>query len=152
MLPLTIELDPVLSVLLTEVRSFLHAHGFEISDFGRNFYRIEAVPAWMEPGDSVGFVRDILGDVKEGKWSPDSPARNEEFARLAAAKACSVSRSTPPSTAVAKAVRLPSTVNEAEVVQLASELLSSAAPLTSPSGKATYVELSHSELSRRFQK
>ena len=136
LLPLTIELDPVLSVLLTEVRSFLHAHGFEISDFGRNFYRIEAVPAWMEPGDSVGFVRDILGDVKEGKWSPDSPARNEEFARLAAAKA----------------VRLPSTVNEAEVVQLASELLSSAAPLTSPSGKATYVELSHSELSRRFQK
>ena len=136
LLPLSIELDPVLSVLLVEVRSYLHVQGFEISDFGRNFFRIEAVPAWMEPGDAIGFVRDLLGEVREGRWSPDSPSRNEEFAKLAAARA----------------VRLPATVTETEVVQLATELLSSASPLTSPSGKATYVELSHSELSRRFQK
>jgi DNA mismatch repair protein MutL len=61
LLPLPLELDPVASALLIDRRGLLQAHGFEIAEFGRNFFRVEAVPGWMEPADAEPFLRDLLG-------------------------------------------------------------------------------------------
>ncbi|MFZ9630086.1 MAG: DNA mismatch repair protein MutL, partial [Ilumatobacteraceae bacterium] len=49
LLPVPVELDPVASSLLTDGRPFLLGWGFEVAEFGRNFLRIESVPAGMEP-------------------------------------------------------------------------------------------------------
>ena len=54
--------------------------------------------------------------------------------------------------ASAKAVRLPAVVSEPEMRALLAQLLATRAPLTSPAGKPTYIELHHGELARRFQK
>ena len=67
LLPVPVELDPVASSLLTDGRKFLLAHGLEVAEFGRNFFRIEAVPSWMEPSDAEGFLRDVLGAMREGR-------------------------------------------------------------------------------------
>jgi len=53
---------------------------------------------------------------------------------------------------VAKAVRLPERVGEAEVRALVGQLFATPSPLTSPGGRPTYIELNHGELARRFQK
>jgi DNA mismatch repair protein MutL len=137
LLPVPVELDPILTALLLDRLAFLRAHGFEIAEFGRNFFRIEAVPVWMEPADAEPFLRDLLGAFREGRVPDHNPGlAREELARLAAAKA----------------VRLPATAGEAELQALAAQLFATRAPLTSPAGRPTYIELQHGELARRFQK
>ncbi len=137
LLPVPVELDPIATALLIDALSFLNAHGFEIGEFGRNFFRIEAVPAWMEPADAEPFLRDLLGAIREGRLPPQNrDLARDELARLAAARA----------------VRLPGAAGEGEVQTLVAQLFATRTPLTSPAGRPTYIELNHGELARRFQK
>ena len=135
LLPAPLELDPVSAALLVEQLDFLRAHGLELAEFGRHFFRIEAVPDWIGPSDAEAFVRDILGALREGRLGRADPTVvREQFARLAAARAA----------------RLPAHAGEPELRSLAAELFATRAPLTSPSGRPTFVELDRAELSRRF--
>jgi DNA mismatch repair ATPase MutL len=113
LLPVAVELDPVATALLLDRLKFLHAHGFEVGEFGRNFFRIEAVPAWMEPADAEPFLRDLLGAFRDGRLpDKDTDLARDELARLA----------------VAKAVRLPERANEAELQGRSSRSCSRRAP------------------------
>ncbi len=137
LLPVAFELNPVASAVLVDHLAFIRDHGLEVSEFGRHFFRVEALPAWMEPGDAEGFIRDLVGALREGRLPvSDMGLAREELARLAAAKA----------------VRLPSRSGEAETLALLRELFATSSPVSSPTGRPTYVELNHGELARRFQK
>jgi DNA mismatch repair protein MutL len=137
LLPLNLELTPVLSALLLDHRDFLVAHGIEVAEFGRDFFRVDALPAWLEPGDAEAFIRDVLEALREGRITPSNAGlARDELARLASAKA----------------VRLPALAGPQEASGLLRELFATPLPGSSPSGRPTYVELSHSELARRFQK
>jgi len=133
LLPVPLELDPIATALLLDRLSFLAEHGVEVGEFGRNFFRIEAVPTWMEPADAEGFVRDFLGQVRDGRFQENNlDLMREELARLA----------------ISRAVRLPTNPNEEELRALIDELFATAHPLTSPAGRPTYAELSHTALAR----
>ena len=137
LLPIPIELNPVAAALLTDNMDFFRRHGIEIAEFGRCFFRIEALPSWMEPSDAEAFIRDLVGALREGRIpASDVAAARDEFARIAAAKA----------------VRLPAQTGEAEALALLRELFSTSSPVTGPRGQPTYVEFNHGELARRFQK
>ena len=137
LLPVPLEMDSIAAALLLDRLSFLRRHGFEVAEFGRNFFRVEAVPAWMEPADAEPFLRDLIGAFRDGSI-PDGNTElaHEQLAKLAAAKA----------------VRLPEQVGEAELRALVSQLFATRTPLTSPVGRPTYIELNHSELARRVQR
>jgi len=137
LLPVSLELNPVSSALLADHLAFFRRHGLEISEFGRNFFRVEALPAWLEPGDAEGFVRDLLGAAREGRIpASDIDLARDELARIAAAKA----------------VRLPAAIGEGAALALVRELFETSTPGSSPAGRPTYVELNHSELARRFHR
>jgi DNA mismatch repair protein MutL len=137
LLPVPVELDAIAAALLLDRLKFLQQHGFDIAEFGRNFFRIEALPAWMEPADAEPFLRDLLGAFRDGAIPDrDTELARDELARLAAAKA----------------VRLPETAGETEVRALVTQLFATRTPLTSPAGRPTHIELNHGELARRFQK
>ncbi|QYM78381.1 DNA mismatch repair endonuclease MutL [Horticoccus luteus] len=137
LLPVPIELDPIAAAMLLDRLAFLAAHGLDVAEFGRNFFRVEGVPGWMEPADAEGFLRDVLGAMREGRMqTANVDLAREELARLA----------------VAKAVRLPAEANETAVQALVAQLFATRSPLTSPAGRPTFIELNHSELARRFQK
>jgi DNA mismatch repair protein MutL len=132
-----LELDPIATALMLDRLDFFNHHGFEIAEFGRGFFRIESVPAWMEPKDADAFVRDLLGALRDGRLQDKNvDVAREELARLA----------------VTKAIRLPDTAGEVEMQGLVAQLFACQTPLTSPSGKPTQIELGHGELARRFQK
>ncbi|MBI2516803.1 MAG: DNA mismatch repair endonuclease MutL [Opitutae bacterium] len=132
---LPVELDAIASVLLTDRLKFLSAHGLEVGEFGRNFFRIEAVPTWLEPEAAETFLRDVLALAREGRLDEKNPRlAEEELARLAAAKA----------------VRLPETTTETDALALAGQLFACSQPHTSPSGRPTHFELSRGELAKRF--
>jgi DNA mismatch repair protein MutL len=137
LLPIPVELNPVASAVLVDNLGFIREHGLEISEFGRHFFRIEALPAWMEPGEAEAFVRDLVGALREGRMPvSDIDLARDEFARLAAAKA----------------IRLPQRTDEMETLALLRELFATSSPVSGPTGRPTYVELNHGELARRFQK
>jgi DNA mismatch repair protein MutL len=136
LLPVPLELDAVAAALLLDRLAFLRAHGFDVAEFGRNFFRIEAVPAWMEPADAEPFLRDLIGGFRDGSI----PDRDTDLARDVLARL-----------AAAKAIRLPN-AGEAEVRALVAQLFATRSPLTSPAGRPTYIELNHAELARRFQR
>jgi len=137
LLPVPVELDAISTALLLDRLAFLNGHGFEIVEFGRNFFRVEGVPEWMDPADAESFLRDVLGALREGLLA----ARNLDLARDELARLASV-----------KAVRMPDGTSEAEMDALVSQLFSCQQPLTNPAGRPTCIELSHGELARRFQK
>jgi len=132
-----LELDPIATALLLDRLKFFERHGFEIAEFGRGFFRIESVPAWMEPADAEPFVRELLGALRDGRMQDQNiEVAREELARLASARA----------------IRLPETTSESEMQSLVAQLFACRSPLTSPSGRPTHIELGHGELARRFQK
>jgi DNA mismatch repair protein MutL len=133
--PVPLELDAIASALLLDRLDFFNHHGFEITVFGRNFFRVESLPVWMEPADAEPFVRDLLGALRDGRLQEKNiNLARDELARLA----------------VTKAIRLPATVNEAEMHAVVGQLFACQTPLTSPAGRPTCIELSHGELARRF--
>jgi DNA mismatch repair protein MutL len=134
---LPMELDAIASALLLDHLKFLHQHGLEVAEFGRNFFRIEAVPVWLESTDAEIFLRDVIGLMREGRLDAKrADLAGEELARLA----------------VQKGVRLPPTVGEAEALALVAQLFACTQPHTSPAGRPTHFELSRGELARRFQR
>ena len=137
LLPVPMELDPIASALLLDRLEFLNGHGFGVVEFGRNFFRIEGVPAWMEPADAEPFVRELLGALRDGRLQERRlDVAREQLARLAAARA----------------VRLGEAGGEATMLALVAQLFACHSPLTSPGGTPTHIELSHGELARRFQR
>ncbi len=137
LLPVPLELDPIASALLLDRLEFLNGHGFEVVEFGRNFFRIEGLPAWMEPADAEPFVRELLGALRDGQLQERKiDVAREQLARLAAARA----------------IRLGDAVSAEAMLALVAQLFACRSPLTSPGGTPTHVELSHGELARRFQK
>jgi DNA mismatch repair protein MutL len=137
LLPVPVELDAITTALLFDRLGFLNGHGFEIVEFGRNFFRVEGVPEWMDPADAEAFLRDLLGALREGLlMAKDIDLARDELARLAAVRA----------------VRLPDGTSEPDMRTLVSQLFSCRQPLTNPAGRPTYIELGHGELARRFQK
>lgn len=132
-----LELDAIASALLIDRLKFLDAHGFEVAEFGRNFFRIEAVPTWLDADKAAVFLRDLIALARDGRLDEKNPRlAEEELARLAAQKA----------------VRLPETLNETEALALVGALFACSQPHTSPAGRPTHFELGKGELARRFQR
>jgi DNA mismatch repair protein MutL len=137
LLPVPLELEPIASAILLDSRPFIEAHGFEIAEFGTNFFRVEAAPQWMEPADAEPFIRDLLGELRDGKLAVSSlDLARDELARLAAARA----------------VRLPPAGDASAMEEFAARLFETDSPLTSPAGRPTFIEIDRAELARRFQR
>ena len=135
LLPVVLELDPVGAALLRDRLTFLARHGFEIAEFGRATFRLEGVPAVMDPADGEACLRDLLDAFRDGRSAERDPeVAREQLARLAAARA----------------VRLSSQADAAEMRALVARLFACRAPHTSPGGRPTQVELSQGEITRRF--
>ncbi|MGZ0656327.1 DNA mismatch repair endonuclease MutL [Coraliomargarita sp. W4R53] len=137
LIPHPVELEPLASEALLAHLDLVNAQGFHIEEFGRHFYRIEAVPAWLEPEQAEGFVRDMVDLLRQRGGS----RKHGELVWEAVAKL-----------AVQGSYRRSDTMSEAAVQQLAEALLSCETPHTSPFGKPTFNEISWSEWERRFGK
>ncbi|MFP6888076.1 MAG: DNA mismatch repair protein MutL, partial [Opitutales bacterium] len=130
-----IELDGVEAGILEGASQELRGQGFAIEEFGRNFYRIEACPAWLEPGEAASFLRDFLDLAREaGGGSAADKVACEEIARLASVRGKAAGEE----------------FADGEIVRLAEQLLRCRNPLTCPQGRPTYVEHPWREWEKRF--
>ena len=79
--PESIELDGIDQKNLSESIEKLELVGFCIEEFGRNFYRIEGCPKWIEPEVALQFLKDFLEFAREsgGVSNPEKLARKFLF-------------------------------------------------------------------------
>lgn len=137
LIPHTVELEPLASEALLTHLDLINKQGFQVEEFGRHFYRIEALPAWLESEQAEGFIRDMVDLLRQrGGSRKESELIWESVAKLA----------------VGGSYRRKDNVSEAAVQQLAEALLACETPHTSPYGKPTFSEISWSEWERRFGK
>ncbi len=135
--PIPLELDALGSAALQENLEFFRGNGFDIEPFGRNYYRIEALPEWLDPGQGESFARDLLGSLRERGLNPDRPQpAREEIARLASSRMAGSGQ--PP--------------GREEVIRLAERLMSCQNPLSDPKGRPTFFEITRGDLEKKFGK
>ena len=135
LIPHPIEFEPLASAALKSQLKQLNAQGFQVEEFGRNFYRIEAVPTWLSPEQAESFIRDLVDLIRQrGGMRKPNALDSDAIARLA----------------VEGSYRRSDSLTDQAVEQLAKDLLSCDTPHTSPFGRPTFSEVSWNEWERRF--
>ena len=133
--PLSIELNPVDFVLVTELETEIHALGFSFSIFGKNTIVINGVPSDVRSGNEKALFEGFLEQFKRNK-SDLRISDRENLARSLAKKS-----------AIKKGVKL----THQEMVSLMEQLLSSPNPSFAPDGSHTVVVLDMNKLQMMFQ-
>ncbi len=110
--------------------------GFALEEFGRNFFRLEGCPSWMDKEHAGKFLKDFLEVARE----EGGGIRTEAFAKEALVRLSSAPNSTPQG------------FSDDEVIRLAQQLLSCRNPYTCPKGKPTYFEIPFRDFETRFKR
>lgn len=135
LVPLALELEPLPAAVLKERSSLLASAGFEFEEYGRNFWRVAALPSWLDPAGAEAFLRDLLAEMarREGDFG------RSELAYDALARH-----------AVRGARRKGDAMSDPEILALAEALFRTSQPGVCPRGRRTFVEWTDADLGRRF--
>ncbi|MEE3177204.1 MAG: DNA mismatch repair endonuclease MutL [Verrucomicrobiota bacterium] len=109
--------------------------GLEIEGFGNNSIKVEALPAVFSGNDSEGFVISIIGELKDAGANAATQMTLNQLAKSLSCKA---------------SLYYESRTNE-EMNALLVDLLKCEMPYVDTRGRSTMVELSMSEIDRRFE-
>ena len=136
LLPENLELDRVDSKILAKETTSLQNLGFEIEEFGRNFFRVNGCPHWLNPERSINFIRDFLELSRE---------QGVNFETLDIAKEVMIREST---------IRTGDGrgFSDQEMILLAKELLACRNPYICPKGRPTFFEIPTRDFEKRFQR
>lgn len=135
LIPIPLKLERVDAEILEKNADSFAACGFEMEKFGANFYRIAAIPPWLDLSEAETFVRDFISSARDENISA-RPRKlgNELFAKTAARKArADKSRQTPEG-----------------ATRLLRELLQCPSHMSTPDGRPTLREISEAEINRMF--
>lgn len=136
LLPEPIEFDGIDRSNLEASLPKLRHLGFVLEEFGRNFYRMEGCPHWIDPEYAVVYLRDFLEISREsgGRLHLDS------FVREALEKQAHYG----------KEGRYE--IKEDEIVHLVTQLLGCRNPYVCPRGRPVYFEIPKRDFETRFKR
>ena len=137
LIPEPMEFEPLLADALARHLRTLAAAGFDVEIFGRDFFRLNAVPDWLPTdADARAFVRDLVARVARlpADFSRSDVAA-ETLARIAATQAAATASEN---------------FDEAKIRLLLRELFACAQPNVSPDGRKIFIEIPKREILRRF--
>lgn len=131
-----LELDSIDSEKLNQEMSNFRKIGFEIEEFGRNFFRVTSCPHWLSSGGSVSFIKDFLEiSHVQGTGSHTLNVVRDAMVRNSGIKAGQGGG-----------------FSDQEMILLAKDLLGCRNPFTCPKGNPTYYEIPHREFENRFRR
>ncbi len=130
----SIELDGIEAKFLQNELSNLREIGFAIEEFGRNFFRIQACPTWLNPEEAKTYLLDFLEIAREA----GGQRKVEIYAKEAFIKQATKSQGNLCS------------YTDREVVQIANELHTCRNPYTCPQGRLVYFEMPLRDFENRF--
>jgi DNA mismatch repair protein MutL len=134
--PKTIELNTSDFELVKELSSEIQGLGFDISEFGKNTFVIQGIPADTAAFDSVALLEGLIENYKQNLLELKSDKR-ENLAR-------SMARN--------MAIKSGKILSQEEMNNLIDELFACKMPYSTPNGKPTMTTFSTEELDKRFKK
>ena len=137
LLPRPLDFDPVSAALVEENLEFFGQFGFDIAPFGRNFFRVEGTPTWLEESKLEEFLREIVALLRQGSLSGDKRGAAAELLAKQGAL---------------RAARINAEPKEEELGPLLEQLFQCEKPLTDLEGRPTLIEISAGEIDKRFQR
>ena len=136
LIPETIHLSPVDAARITAALGDIEPMGFKIEPFGRDTFKIDAVPQLIGSLSSADVISTVARDLSEGGARRGERWREELVAKSIARSFAGMSLA----------------LDEAGATKLVEELASCRMPYISPGGKPTMIFTSTRELDRRFAK
>jgi len=136
LIPETIHLSPVDAARITAALSDIEPMGFKIEPFGRDTFKIDAVPQLIGSLSPADVISTVARDLSEGGAKRGERWREELVAKSIARSFAGMSLA----------------LDEAGATKLVEELAACRMPYISPGGKPTMIFTSTRELDRRFAK
>lgn len=134
--PKTIELTTADTQLVKELQEEIQGVGFDISEFGKNTFVINGVPADVTNADSAQLLESLLETYKQNLTDVKVDKR-DNIARSMAKNA---------------AVKAGKALTQSEMQSLIDRLFACAMPYTSPSGKSIVTTLAAADIEKLFKK
>ncbi len=135
LLPQTFDLPPRDAEWIERNMSILQKMGIGIEEFGPNTFKIDCVPAFLNVSDPSRFLREVIDGLKSASNS-SSPLRLGED--MIAKTVCR------------HAVKANDPLRYLEVEKLIRDLLECDLPYCCPHGRPTMIQISLSELEKKF--
>jgi len=135
LIPQTITLGPGDAQLMLEWKERFSDMGFEISDFGKGTFVVQAIPVNIEPSGIGPFIESLLESLKSPGLE-NKLTRNQVMAKTIAMKL---------------AVKRGKKLHPEEIDSLIEQLLACNVPELSPGGKPTMAVFSFDDLARKFK-
>ena len=135
LIPQTVKMSPSDAARIRASLESMSAMGFAVEDFGKNVFKIDAVPQSIEGADIAQTLSTIAQDLAEGSGRRGGERWRDEQVAKSIARSCSGGK-------VA--------LNEKLSVALVEELASCRSPYVTPRGKPVMLFRSNGELRRRF--
>lgn len=136
LLPEPLEFDGIdrasLEVSLVRLREL----GFVLEEFGRNFYRLEGCPHWIDPEYAVRYLHDFLEIARENGGA----LQVESFVRQALERQANYRDETKDD------------FSDDEIMDLANRLLRCRNPYVCPKGRPIYFEIPTRDFENRFKR
>ncbi len=132
--PMTIELTPEQTALMEEQTQTMEGLGFQIESFGRQAFRLRAIPALLSNLDPERALRVVVEDFEE-----DEKPLEGEIAERLAARVCKRA-----------AIKAGQVLSLVEQQNLLTDLEACQTPRTCPHGRPTMIHLSVDALERQF--
>lgn len=135
LIPVNIEFDRADDEVFKRNKRGFEVCGFEIEEFGERFYRVSAIPLWLEFGDVESFIKDFVELAKEEGFEIGRKNLSEQtFAGLAVK--------------MSRGIKIAESEYAANAVL--DDLFASKSPMFSPDGKRTCKEITAAEISAFF--
>jgi len=131
-----LELSDAESALLMEKLPLFTSYGVELEHFGGNSFRIRAIPAFMSERDAGELIREVLGDLLDGR-EREGADFGESVRRL---MACHGS------------IQAGRRLTPEEMTALIQSLLKCDDPLHCPHGRPTMARFGKTELEKLFKR
>jgi DNA mismatch repair protein MutL len=135
LLPLTLEVSPKDTDWLMTHLDLLARAGLGLEPFGANTFKVDALPSFLRADDPAQLLREIIDDLREVSSENSRLRLGEEMIAK---------------TVCRHAVKANDNLRDAELIRLLQDLLACDLPYCCPHGRPTMIQISYSELEKKF--
>jgi DNA mismatch repair protein MutL len=135
LIPQTFDLPPRDAEWVERNLSILQKMGIGIEGFGPNTFKIDSLPAFLQTSDPISFMQRVIDDLKSASNSSSALRLGEDMIAQ---------------TVCRHAVKANDPLRYLEVEKLIQDLLECDLPYCCPHGRPTMIQISLSELEKKF--
>jgi DNA mismatch repair protein MutL len=135
LMPLTIQVTPRDADWIQQNLPTLQKMGIGLEPFGSGTFKIDTLPQFLHASEPLDFIRDVIDELRETSSASSKMRLGEDVIAT---------------TVCRHAVKANDFLREPELVRLIQDLLQCEMPYCCPHGRPTMIQMSYSELEKKF--